>query len=83
MRSMPVVLLYRSVESLRRNLAVNPTLMKVCGFSLLETSELAERKHDAMCALLNRNRNQSMEECPDFIQTVPKQLNVFGFRESY
>ena len=27
-----IVLQYRSVESLRRNLAANPTLMRVCGF---------------------------------------------------
>ena len=27
-----LVLQYRSVESLRRNLAANPTLMRVCGF---------------------------------------------------
>ena len=71
------------VMSLRRNLAVTLALMKVCGFSLLETAELAERKHGAMFALLNRNRDQLMEECQDFIQTVLKQLNVFGFRESY
>ena len=29
-----IVLQYRSVESLRRNLAANPTLMRVCGFPM-------------------------------------------------
>ena len=78
-----LVLQYRSVESLRRNLSTNLTLMRVCGFSLLETAERVECKHGAMFALFNRNRDELMEECQDFIQTVLKQLNVFGFRESY
>ena len=61
-----LVLQYCSVEFLWRNLADDSTMMRVCGFSLLETAERVECEHGAMCALFNRNRDWLMEACPDF-----------------
>ena len=40
----------------------------------------AECEHDVVCVLFYSNR-ELIQACQDFIQTVLKQLNVYGFQE--
>ena len=62
---------------------MSPDVVDECVFAILETTERVECEHGAMYALFNRNRDRLMEECPDFVQTVLKQLNGAEFQESY
>ena len=73
---------YRSVECLRRNLANNPTLMRVCGFASEADAnghmrvpskstfsrffQLLVQEQDAVMELFYDNRERLMERCPDF-----------------
>ena len=77
-----LVLQYRSVECLRRNLANNPTLMRVCGFAAEADAnghmrvpskstfsrffQLLMQEQDAVMELFYDNRERLMERCPDF-----------------
>ena len=77
-----LVLQYRSVECLRRNLAINPTLMRVCGFPPMPDRngymqvpskstfsrflKLLLQEQDAVMELFYSNRERLMELCPNF-----------------
>ena len=77
-----LVLKYRSIECLRRNLANNPTLMRVCGFPPIPGRDdymqvpsksmfssffqLLLQEQDAVMELPYSNRERLMELCPNF-----------------